>query len=55
MKTQIETALLSGQKMIVVDNIEIHLSKWRLKRDTTFRRRRQASIYADEIIELIKT
>lgn len=55
MQEQIETALLSGQKIVHIGNIEIQLRKWELKRDTSRNKRIQATKNAQEIIKIIQS
>lgn len=51
----IETALLSGQKIVQIGNVEVHLKQWELKRDTTTHRRKQAEKNAQEIIKILQS
>ena len=52
-KEEIVTALLTGQKKIKLNGIEIILKP--LKRDTTKRKRLEANNTADEILKLINS
>tara|TARA_B110000014_G_C19844103_1_gene437547 strand:- start:468 stop:650 length:183 start_codon:yes stop_codon:yes gene_type:complete len=52
-KEEIVTALLTGQKNIKLNGIEIILKP--LKRDTTKRKRLEANNTADEILKLINS
>ena len=50
-KEQIVEALLTGQKMIIIDNVEIILNP--LKRDTHKRKEAEAKVVAEQILKLL--
>ena len=50
---QVVTALMSGQKSLTLDNVEIHLEK--LSHDTRKRKQAQAERMAEVILESIRS